>query len=175
MTTLPPRYCLCCGAEITKDQHCVETPEQFAKRYNESYCRAKCKRLHTPPKPERVKPTLELKSCNTERPELVAQPYEEIPRSVPYKQFIREQDCLLMGMYCQCIGDVAPHHTEGAGMSIKGSDFSCVPLCASHHLLMDNAGKKGRGIWTPGELAKIVARLNEEFNRLMEHKIKRGK
>jgi len=165
----------CKRGEIIQGQYGAECDESFTARVASGYCSKRCKRLASPSKPERGKPTLELKSCNTERPELVAQPYEEIPRSEPYKQFIREQDCLLMGMYCQCVGDVAPHHTEGAGMSIKGSDFSCVPLCASHHLLMDNAGKKGRGIWTPGELAKIVARLNEEFNRLMEHKIKRGK
>lgn len=163
-----------CGRGIMKDQFCIETPDQFRKRLESGYCRPKCKRLSAPARPERVTGTLELRSCSVGAVELAAQEKELTPRSEKYKAFIREQPCLLLdcGMG-PCDGDVVPHHSASGGMSIKGSDFSCLPLCNNHHHLMDDAGKKGRGIWTERELSAIVTRLNEDYNWQQKYKEKR--
>jgi hypothetical protein len=173
--TLPPKHCLYekCGVEIVKNQYCVETPAQYEARLATQFCRRKCARLHGPAKKDRPKPTLSPVSVNYGRGGGVEQVKELTPRSEPYKAFIRSLPCTLQGMFCQCNGDVAPHHTDGGGMSLKGSDFSCVPLCHAHHLLMDNAGKKGRGIWSRQELEKIITRLNERFNWLQRYKEQR--
>ncbi len=162
--------CLHCGKEIVKNQYCVEKPIEYEARLATQFCRAKCARLHGPAKTERGKPTLQPVSANYQRPRIVTVKKDKTPRSEPYKAFIREQWCLLNGgRFGLCEGDVVPHHTDGGGMSLKGSDLSCVPLCCAHHLLMDNAGKKGRGIWTPAELRLIVNCLNDEFNRIQSY------
>lgn len=41
-------------------------------------------------------------------------------------------------------------------MSLKGSDYSAIPLCPEHHGRMDT--KKGKGIFEPGELDRIIIR-----------------
>lgn len=48
-------------------------------------------------------------------------------------------------------------------MSLKGSDYSCIPLCVIHHRVMDNAGKQGREIWANGELDAAIQKYNAEW------------
>lgn len=52
-------------------------------------------------------------------------------RSEEYKEFIRHEcPCYV----CACVPrSTVPHHMETAGTGLKGSDFSCVPLCRTHH------------------------------------------
>jgi hypothetical protein len=58
-------------------------------------------------------------------------------RSGDYKAFIRTHRCLLH-WYTPCEGPVEAAHMQRGGKSIKGSDYSCVPLCAMrHHKLLD--------------------------------------
>jgi hypothetical protein len=163
-----------CGCNKPVERRSYETDRQWNKRKDLGIFRDKCKKaLSAADKPPRSKPTLSPVSVNYGRGGGGAWPKELTPRSEPYKAFIRSLPCTLQGMFCQCNGDVAPHHTDGGGMSLKGSDFSCVPLCHAHHLLMDNAGKKGRGIWSRQELEKIITRLNERFNWLQRYKEQR--
>ena len=163
--------CLCCGRPITRDQYGAENEAGFQKRLARQLCRSKCVRQYGPAKPERVKPPLDATGFIYVRPEMTAREKEKTPRSEPFKAFIRRQQCLLNGGgYGPCEGDVIPHHTDSGGMSIKGSDLSCVPLCCAHHLLMDNAGKKGNGIWTRQQLGTIIVRLHDEFNRQQKDK-----
>lgn len=59
------------------------------------------------------------------------------PRSGDYKAWVRSQRCLLH-WFSRCDGDVEAAHMQRGGASIKGSDFSCVPLCGrNHHRLLD--------------------------------------
>jgi len=51
-----------------------------------------------------------------------------------YLEFIRSQPCCVCG-----IEGSHPHHTDVGGMGTKGSDYSCIPLCADHHTLGSNA------------------------------------
>jgi len=55
----------------------------------------------------------------------------KIYRSEKYKKFIRSKPCIICGKTSQA------HHVRrsyfGAGMSIKPSDFVCIPLCSECH------------------------------------------
>lgn len=58
-------------------------------------------------------------------------------RSGLYKAWIRSHRCLLF-WYSRCEGDVEAAHLQRGGASIKGSDYSCIPLCGrNHHKLLD--------------------------------------
>lgn len=47
-----------------------------------------------------------------------------------YRTFIGQLPCIVSG----CKGyPIHAHHLEKAGIAIKGSDYSCVPLCQGHH------------------------------------------
>jgi hypothetical protein len=163
--------CKHCGREIIQGQYGAEGDEPFRERLESGYCRSKCRRLHKPLPSPKERTLTEPVSWRVGKAETRPVEKVEIPRSEPYLKFIKAQECILAGgKHGPCLGDVAPHHTESGGMSIKGSDFSCVSVCAAHHLLMDNAGKKGRGIWTRQELETIITRLNEEFNFQQSHK-----
>lgn len=118
-----------CGSEITKDQHCVETPGQFAKRYNSGYCRSKCKRTYAPPKAESGKPTLELISNNHGPVESICQPKEKTPRDEGFRDFVRTFDCVECGWPAH-LGEIEAHHIETGGASLKCSDYLEVPLCS---------------------------------------------
>lgn len=49
-------------------------------------------------------------------------------RSEKYMKFVRDLPCVVCGtMPCD------PHHTTKAGMSIKATDLSCIPVCRIHH------------------------------------------
>ncbi len=55
------------------------------------------------------------------------QPKNPPGRSQAYLDYIRSLPCIV------CRQPAEPHHTETAGVGLKGSDFSCVPLCREHH------------------------------------------
>jgi hypothetical protein len=58
-------------------------------------------------------------------------------RDAQYRAWIRGHRCLLAWM-SKCEGSVEAAHLQRGGRSIKGSDYSCVPLCAKrHHALLD--------------------------------------
>jgi hypothetical protein len=164
--------CKCgCDRPIIQGQWGAEGDEAFAERLATGYARRKCARLHNPLPSSKGRTLQAPVSWNRERPDMTEQPKEKIPRSEPYLKFIKAQECILAGgKFGPCVGDVTAHHTGSGGMGIKGSDLSTVPVCAAHHLLMDNAGKKGRGIWTRQERETIITRLNEEFNFQQSHK-----
>jgi hypothetical protein len=50
-------------------------------------------------------------------------------RDEDYLDYIRSLPC------CVCVTGtpVHPHHMESGGVGCKGSDHSCVPMCANHH------------------------------------------
>lgn len=50
-------------------------------------------------------------------------------RDSKYITFVRLQPCIVCGI----ISPNHAHHTETGGMGTKGSDYSCIPLCAVHH------------------------------------------
>jgi hypothetical protein len=134
--TLPPKHCLHekCGVEIVKDQHCAESPDQFAKRYNESFCRGKCRRdyerLHGPAKKDRPKPTLSPVSVNYGRGGgMEPMPKELTPRDPAYLDWIRTFDCVSCGWPAH-LKEIEAHHVETGGGSIRCSDYLTVPLCS---------------------------------------------
>lgn len=55
------------------------------------------------------------------------QPKNPPGRSEAYLDYIRSLPCIV------CRNPAEPHHTESGGVGLKGSDFSCVPLCRKHH------------------------------------------
>lgn len=58
-------------------------------------------------------------------------------RSGDYKAWIRTHRCLMF-WYSPCEGAVESAHMQRGGRSIKGSDYSCIPLCGrNHHKLLD--------------------------------------
>ena len=69
----------------------------------------------------------------TTMPMIPKQPRQEDPE---YLDFVRGKLCLCKGI--QCIGEIAPHHTISRGA--WGSDYRVIPICAFHHLEMENHG-----------------------------------
>ena len=59
-----------------------------------------------------------------------------VARSPEYLDYIRQKPCCV----CQ-ISPAVPHHTARGGTGLKGSDFSCVPLCVAHHGLVHSMGR----------------------------------
>jgi hypothetical protein len=57
-------------------------------------------------------------------------------RSEEYLEYIRGIPC-----YICSVQPVHPHHVETAGVGIKGSDYSCVPLCPRHHRECHDIGR----------------------------------
>ncbi len=56
-------------------------------------------------------------------------------RSKRYLEYIRSEPC------CACQATPAePHHTAKAGVGMKSSDFSTIPLCRKHHSELHNNG-----------------------------------
>ena len=49
-------------------------------------------------------------------------------RDEAYLAYIRQHSCLVCEEVC-----VDAHHVESGGMATKGSDYSTVPLCRTHH------------------------------------------
>ena len=57
-------------------------------------------------------------------------PKDPKDRDPEYREFVRQFDCVVMG----CKGkEIHAHHAETGGMGIKGSDYSCIPVCPNHH------------------------------------------
>ena len=59
-------------------------------------------------------------------------------RSEAYRRWIASQPCMICGN-----PETQAAHTERGGMSMKGSDASCVPLCVRHHLEFDGKIRNG--------------------------------
>lgn len=80
-------------------------------------------------------------------------------RSWRYLAWIRSLPCAACGM---TPSEAA--HTGNAGMSIKASDFSCVPLCSDCHTAGADSyhklGKQEFEVCRNVKLAKLVKRLN---------------
>lgn len=58
------------------------------------------------------------------------------PRSEEYVEFVRSHPCLV------CRRPAESHHAFGRrGTSLKASDFTCVPLCHTHHAEMHKIGR----------------------------------
>lgn len=59
------------------------------------------------------------------------------PRSGEFRAWVRTHRCLLH-WFSSCEGPVEAAHLQRGGTSIKGSDYSCIPLCGlRHHRLLD--------------------------------------
>jgi len=56
-------------------------------------------------------------------------------RSDKYLDYIRSLPC------CLCGKTSVPHHTHSGGVGMKGSDFSCIPLCGEHHTELHTIGR----------------------------------
>jgi hypothetical protein len=87
-------------------------------------------------------------------------------RSWRYLAWIRSLPCAVCGAHAE-----AAHTGSDGGMSIKSSDWSCVPLCTSHHQEYHQIGRGGvenkYGIY----FADIVRKLNHfwfDFSRAVK-------
>jgi hypothetical protein len=80
-------------------------------------------------------------------------------RSWRYLAWIRTLPCAV----CSVTPSEAAH-TGNAGMSIKASDYSAVPLCSDHHTAAADSyhalGRRAFELFHNIELAKLVKRLN---------------
>jgi len=63
-------------------------------------------------------------------------------RSRKYREWIRTLPCLVCGRED---GVEAAHTGSDGGMSLKASDFSCIPLCADHHTMDGRRAYHGDG------------------------------
>jgi hypothetical protein len=59
------------------------------------------------------------------------------PRDKKYKEWISSLSCCV----CGYPPPSDPHHSESGGKGIKGSDYSCLPMCHTHHTLIHAKGK----------------------------------
>ncbi len=86
------------------------------------------------------------------------------PRDEAYLAWIREMPCIACGIEGR---SEAAHTGQDGGMSMKASDYSCVPLCAdchtqaagAYHRVGKRAFERARGLC----LADVVARLQQEW------------
>ena len=87
------------------------------------------------------------------------------PRDEDYKAWIRTLPCVACGMEGR---SEAAHTGADGGMSMKASDYSCVPLCAdchagapgAYHRIGRREFERARGLC----FADVVARLSEEWS-----------
>jgi len=79
---------------------------------------------------------------------------KKIPRDNKFKTWIRSLLCL----ECHVEPCGTAHHTETGGMGVKGSDYSCVPLCPKCHDRWHTTEGK-RGGFSREEIAQIVERI----------------
>lgn len=56
-------------------------------------------------------------------------------RCKEYLEYISESPCYV------CLKDAEAHHTDVGGIGLKGSDFSCIPLCREHHRELHGIGR----------------------------------
>ena len=91
------------------------------------------------------------------------------PRDQAYKAWIRMLPCLR----CRCEDQSEAAHTgSDGGMSMKASDYSCVPLCSKCHTQAPGAYHRiGKRMFERVHgvcFATEVRRLNATWNRLTE-------
>ena len=86
------------------------------------------------------------------------------PRDSAYLTWIREMPCVACGVEGR---SEAAHTGTDGGMSMKASDYSCVPLCTDCHTQAPGAyhriGKRALERRLGLSFAGIVARLNREW------------
>jgi len=89
------------------------------------------------------------------------------PRDEHYKAWIRTLPCVACGVEGR---SEAAHTGTDGGMSMKASDYSCVPLCSDCHTQAPDAyhriGKRAVEIGHGLCCARIVARLNREWREM---------
>ena len=125
-------HCQHCGLEIIQGQYYAESDDGFKARLASGFCRSKCRRLATPARSERIRPSLELISHNVGRVETVAQPLEVPVVDEKYRAWVRSLPCMVPG----CAGRSQFHHQNRKGHGGKGtlcSDYRGLPLCYWHH------------------------------------------
>lgn len=67
-------------------------------------------------------------------------------RSVKYRQWVAAQWCTIPPQGHETLwAPMHAAHTQNNGMSSKGPDSSCVPLCASHHAEFDAGRARFQG------------------------------
>src|ERR1035437_5052624 len=89
------------------------------------------------------------------------------PRDPAYLAWIRTLPCIA----CDIEGRSEAAHTgSDGGMSMKASDYSCVPLCSGCHTQApESYHRVGKRAFERGHdfcFARIVARLNREWQEL---------
>jgi len=86
------------------------------------------------------------------------------PRDEAYLEWIREMPCIGCGVEGR---SEAAHTGTDGGMSMKASDYSCVPLCSGCHTQAPGAYHRvGKRVFEREQrlsFADIVARLNREW------------
>ena len=88
------------------------------------------------------------------------------PRDEAYKDWIRTLPCVGCGVRGR---SEAAHTGSDGGMSMKSSDYSCVPICADCHTQAPGAyhrvGKRGFERAHRISFRALVAELNEEWRK----------
>lgn len=81
------------------------------------------------------------------------------PRNWKYRAWVRTLPCAVCGT---SVGIQAAHTGDDGGMSMKASDYSCVPLCLTCHSEYDNGKVSGPAFERQNgiEMQRIVRRLN---------------
>ena len=155
-----------CGNEITKDQHCIETPAQFAKRYDSGYCRSKCGRIYAPAKKDRTTGILSASGFVYARPDMVAQEKELPVRDLARLAFARSMPCFT----CGSIEGIHAHHEQEPGQGTMGgktSDRRTVPLCYGCHQLRHETS---RSFWGNVDVERYISDLNDAYDCYVAHK-----
>ena len=153
-------HCQHCGLEIQQGQYYAESDDDFKARLASGFCRSKCRRLHTPARPERVRPSLALISHNVGRVETVAQGKPHRFASIPYRRFVASYPC------CHCLKMGSdPHHHQEPGEGVIGGkvgDDKCVPLCFACHR---DIHQYGRGVWDMWGIhpVEVIAYMQESW------------
>jgi hypothetical protein len=93
-------------------------------------------------------------------------------RDSRYRAWIRTLPCAA----CGCSWNVEAAHTgSDGGMSMKASDYSCIPLCTNCHTMATDSyhrisgGRQGFEISRGIVIAELVARLNRVWFALSEN------
>lgn len=60
------------------------------------------------------------------------------PRSEEYLDFVRGLTCAA----CGSLKSIEAHHVEQGGVGMKGSDYSCIPLCTECHRYLEDNGHR---------------------------------
>ncbi len=86
-----------------------------------------------------------------------ALPDTKVGRSEDYLDYIRSLPCCLCSFH-----PVDSHHTDTGGTGMKGSDFSCIPLCRKCHDELGSGGKESfqtlHGIRLDTEVKRVLVK-----------------